>query len=108
MADFELPLGKRSRFYRFFEMLPAILSYGAFVLLIVLSIFSPLLAAIYLLLIIITLLVRSVLIAYDTLRGHSRLMKAQKVDWLARLMDLEDPEASYEAQKEQVAVKDAA
>ena len=103
MADFELPLGKRSRFYRFFEMLPAILSYGAFVLLIVLSIFSPLLAAIYLLLIIITLLVRSVLIAYDTLRGHSRLMKAQKVDWLARLMDLEDPEASYEAQKEQVA-----
>ena len=35
----ELPLGKRTRFYRFFEMVPAIVSYGAFVVLITLSIF---------------------------------------------------------------------
>jgi cellulose synthase/poly-beta-1,6-N-acetylglucosamine synthase-like glycosyltransferase len=101
MADFELPLGKRTRFYRFFERVPAILSYGAFILLIILSLVSPLLAAIYLLLIIITLLVRSVFIAYDTLRGHSRLMKSQKVDWLARLGDMEDPVATYEAKKDE-------
>jgi cellulose synthase/poly-beta-1,6-N-acetylglucosamine synthase-like glycosyltransferase len=100
MAEFELPLGKRTRFYRFFEMLPAILSYGAFVLLIVLSLVSPLLAAIYLLLIIITLLVRSVLIAYDTLRGHQRLINAQKVDWLSRLHDMEDPVEAYANQKQ--------
>ncbi len=99
MAEFELPLGKRTRFYRFFERVPAILSYGAFILLIVLSLISPLLAAIYLLLIIITLLVRSVLIAYDTLRGHSRLMKSQKVDWLHRLHDMEDPSAAYETRR---------
>ena len=54
--DFELPLGKRTRFYRLFEMLPAVLSYGAFILLIILSLISPLLAAIYLMLILITLL----------------------------------------------------
>lgn len=97
--DFELPLGKRTRFYRFFELVPAILSYGAFVLLIVLSLISPLLAAIYLMLILITLLVRAVGITYHTFRGHSRLVNAQKVHWAARLAELEDPEAMYEKRK---------
>jgi len=66
LDDLELPLGKRSRFYRFFEMFPAIISYGAFILLIVLSLVSPLLAAIYLMLVIITLLIRAVGIVYHT------------------------------------------
>lgn len=100
MADFELPLGKRSKFYRFFEMVPAILSYGAFVLLIVLSIFSPLLAAIYLLVVIITLLVKSFGISYHTIRGHQRLVRAMKVDWATRLNDMEDPIGSYERLKD--------
>jgi cellulose synthase/poly-beta-1,6-N-acetylglucosamine synthase-like glycosyltransferase len=96
MIDLEIPLGKRTRSYRFFEMVPAILSYGALVLLIVLSLVSPLLAAIYLMLVIITLIVKAVGIAYHTIGGRNRLEKAQKVDWKARLGDLEDPEASYE------------
>jgi cellulose synthase/poly-beta-1,6-N-acetylglucosamine synthase-like glycosyltransferase len=94
--DLELPLGKRTKFYRFFEMVPAIISYGAFILLIVLSIVSPLLAAIYLLLIIIALLVRAVGIVYHTLAGHSRLVKSQRVDWAHRLSELENPKVSYE------------
>lgn len=96
MADFELPLGKRTRFYRFFEMVPAIVSYGAFALLIILSIFSPLLAAIYLMLIIITVLVKAVGIVYHTVTGHNRLIKAQKIHWADRLADFEDPVASFE------------
>jgi len=99
MPEFELPLGKRTRFYRFFEMVPAILSYGAFILLIVLSIFSPLLAAIYLLFIIITMLVRAIGVVYHTIRGHSRLVNAQKIDWANRLADFDDPVASYERLK---------
>ena len=90
----ELPLGKRTRFYRFFEMVPAIVSYGAFVVLITLSIFSPLLAAIYLMCIIIAVLIRAVGVVYHTLRGHSRLVKAQQVNWAKRLAELEDPTAS--------------
>lgn len=99
MPEFELPLGKRTRFYRFFEMVPAILSYGAFILLIVLSIFSPLLAAIYLLFIIITMLVRAIGVVYHTIRGHSRLVNAQKIDWANRLADFDDPEKGYERLK---------
>ena len=97
MIDLELPLGKRTRQYRFFEMLPAILSYGMLILLVVLSIFSPLLAAIYLLFVIITVLVKAVGIAIHTIQGRNRLDRAQKVDWKQRLLQLESPKASYEA-----------
>lgn len=97
--QFELPLGKRTRFYRFFEMVPATLSYGAFVLLIILALLSPLLAAIYLLLIIITTLVKAVGIIFHSILGHRRLIKSQRTDWAQRLADFEDPTASYELHK---------
>jgi len=96
MIDLELPLGKRTKMYRFFEMVPAIISYGAFVLLIVLSIVSPLLAAIYLMAVIIVLLVRATGIVYHTVTGHRRLVKTQELDWAHRLSELEDPAASFE------------
>ncbi len=100
MIDLEIPLGKRTASYRFFEMLPAILSYGAIVLLVVLSLVSPLLAAIYLMFVIITLIVKAVGIAYHTIGGRNRLEKAQLVDWKARLADLEDPAASFDTIKQ--------
>ncbi len=96
MIDLELPLGKRTRMYRFFEMVPAIISYGAFVLLIVLSIVSPLLAAIYLMAVIIVLLVRATGIVYHTIAGHRRLVRTQEIDWAKRLAELENPVKSFE------------
>lgn len=96
MIDLELPLGKRTLRYRLWEMAPALLSYGAFVLLVVLSFISPLLAAIYLMFVIITMLVKAVGIAYHTISGRNRLEKAQKVDWRERLADFNDPVASFE------------
>lgn len=95
MVNLEIPLGKKTLQYRLFEMLPAIFSYGALLLLVVLSYFSPILAAIYLLLVIITLLVKAVGIAIHTITGHSRLEAAQKIDWHQRLIDLEVPDAAY-------------
>lgn len=99
MIDIELPLGKRTLKYRLFEMLPAFLSYGSILLLVFLSLVSPILAAIYLLLIIVTLLVKSVGIATHTIQGRNKLEAAQKVDWHTRLADLENPQASYGAIK---------
>ena len=97
MIDLEIPVGKRTLKYRLLEMLPATLSYGAFVLLIVLSLISPTLAAIYLLLVIVTLLVKAVGIAVHMILGSKKLEAAQKVDWHARLADLETPRTSYNA-----------
>lgn len=94
MTDLELPLGKRTKSYRFFEMLPALLSYGMLALLVVLSIVSPLAAAVYLLLLIITVLVKAVGIAVHTITGRNRLNRAQNVNWHARLQQLETPKES--------------
>lgn len=99
MIDLEIPLGARTKSYRFFEMLPAILSYGLLALLVVLSLISPLSAGIYLLLLIITVLVKAVGIAVHTIRGRNRMDAAQNINWRARLQQLEDPAASYEKER---------
>jgi len=99
MIDLELPLKKRTKLYRFFEMVPAIISYGMLLLLIILSLISPLAAAVYLLLLIITVLVKAAGIAVHTIAGRSRLGKAQQINWHERLKHLEDPVASYEKEQ---------
>lgn len=96
MIDLELPLTKRTPLYRLFEIIPGVLSYGMIIVFIILSIWYPLAAAIYLLLLIITVFVKSVGIAYHTIRGHRYLVEAQRVDWHHRLLDLENPKQSYE------------
>lgn len=99
MIDLELPLKNRTKAYRFFEMLPAFLSYGALLLLVGLSIVSPLAAAVYLLFIIITVLVKAVGIAVHTIGGRNKLNKAQNIDWHERLQQLEHPTDNYEKEK---------
>jgi cellulose synthase/poly-beta-1,6-N-acetylglucosamine synthase-like glycosyltransferase len=96
MIDLEIPLKNRSKAYRFFEMVPGIISWGSIILLVVLSLINPLFAGIYVLLVIVTLLIKAGGIAFHTLAGSRRLEKAQKVDWHARLMDLANPKKSYE------------
>lgn len=98
MTDIEIPLGKRSKLYRFFEMVPALFSYGAIVLLVVLSLVNPLLAAIYLLAVIITTLVKAIGIAYHTTVGRNNLEKAQRVDWHTKLQQLNNPNSHLDNQ----------
>lgn len=94
--NIEIPQGKRSWQYRFFEILPAFLSYSAVILMAVLSVFSPLLASVYLLLIVAALLVKSFGIGYRTLTGYHILTKAIRVDWRARLNDLSRAKERFE------------
>ena len=100
MKSLEIPLGKRTKQYRFFEILPGLLSYGAIILLIVLSFLNTVLASAYLLLIVLTALVRAVGIAYHTIKGNKELKRACAVNWYARLMELGDAEASYKRLKD--------
>ena len=100
MKSLEIPLGKRTKQYRFFEILPGLLSYGAIILLIVLSFLNTVLASAYLLLIVLTALVRAVGIAYHTIKGNKELKRACAVNWHVRLMELGDAEASYKKLKD--------
>ena len=99
--DIEIPLGKRTFKYRFFEILPAFLSFGAIILMFLLSFFSPFLASLYLLTIITTLFVKAIGIAYRMMTGHLQIEKAQKVDWNKRLNELENAEKSLYTLKNQ-------
>ena len=103
MIDNEIPIGKRTPKYRFFEMVPAIASYGAIILLVVLSIVSPVLAAIYLLTVILTMFIKVFGITYHMVVGRKKMDRASQVDWHARLLDLERPADSYDRLQSQPA-----
>lgn len=94
MTDIEIPLGKRTPKYRFFEMLPGLLSYGIIILPIILSFISTVLAALFIIAYIIAWFVKSIGMAFRTIQGYNTMQRAQKVSWRRRLDDLEDPAAS--------------
>ena len=94
--NLEIPLGKRTKRYRFIEILPGVLSYLGVILLFVLSYVSPIAGAVYLLFIISTTLIKAIGVAYQTWNGFSTVQKAEKVDWKERCADLENPHEAYE------------
>lgn len=107
MVDIEIPLGKRTKKYRFFERLPLILSVSLVLLPIVLSLINPLLAAIFIIGYLIMWFVKAIGIAYRTVQGYGSLEKAQKVDWAGRLKDFEDPVAALERVGKELQAKKA-
>lgn len=94
MTDIEIPIGKRTKSYRFFEILPGVLSYLMIALPVILSIIDPLYGAVFVIVYIITWFVKAVGMSYRTIQGYKTLQRASKVDWRARLDDLEDPNKS--------------
>lgn len=94
--NLEIPQGKRTKLYRFLEILPGLLSYGAIILLFVLSFFSPVLGSIYLFIIISSTLIKAIGVAYRTVQGYEVMQRAEKVDWRKRVEDLENPHESFE------------
>ena len=58
--NLEIPQGTRTRSYRFFEILPGFCSYGAIILLFLLSWLSPVIGAVYLFTLIATTLVKAI------------------------------------------------
>ncbi|MGH7196162.1 MAG: hypothetical protein ACREGJ_00120 [Candidatus Saccharimonadales bacterium] len=100
MTDIEIPLGKRTFRYRFFEILPALLSYTVVLLPIVLSIVSPILAAIFIIGYIIMFFVKAIGMAYRTVQGYNSLGQAQKIDWRKRLQDLNDVDVALKEYRE--------
>ena len=94
--NLEIPQGKRSKKYRFLEILPGAISYGAIILLFILSLINPVLGAIYLFTLISATLVKAVGVAYRTVQGYNVIQRAMKVDWRHRMEDLENPHDAYE------------
>ena len=94
--NLEIPQGKRTKLYRFFEILPGAISYGAIILLFVLSWLDPILGTIYLFILIASTLVKAIGVAYRTVQGYEVIKRAGRVDWRGRINDLSNPHAAYE------------
>ncbi len=94
--NLEIPQGKRTKLYRFFEILPGVISYGAIILLFLLSWLDPVLGAVYLFILIAATLVKAIGVAYRTVQGYNVIKRAMRVDWRRRLEDLENPHEAYE------------
>lgn len=94
--NLEIPQGKRKPLYRFLEILPGLISYGAIILLFLLSWLDPVLGSIYLFIIIASTLVKAVSVAYRTVQGYSVIKSAERVDWRGRMEDLSHPHKSFE------------
>lgn len=105
MTDIEIPLGKRTKSYRFFEMLPGLLSYGAIVLLVILSFLTikvPTitgettlnLGSVFVLLIVIIMFIKAAAMSFRTIQGFITYRKTEKIDWRRRLNDLSNPARS--------------
>ncbi len=92
MTDLEIPLGKRSAKYRFFEMLPALCTYFMVLLPITLSLINPLYAAVFIVAFITWWFVKAIGMAYRTIQGYRSLEEAKKINWLERLNDLDEPD----------------
>lgn len=94
--NLEIPQGKRTPLYRFFEILPGAISYLAIILLFILSLIAPIFGTVYLFFIIAITLVKAIAVAYRTAQGYNVVREAGKVDWHKRMEDLVDPHAAYE------------
>lgn len=99
--NLEIPQGKRTKLYRFLEILPGATSILAIALLFVLSFIDPVLGAIYLFFVISTTLVKAVSVAYRTIQGYNVMRSAEKVDWRQRVEDLENPHDAFERLRDQ-------
>lgn len=98
--NLEIPLGRRTVFYRFFEIITPALTYLVLFLAVGLSIWNVLYGAIYILVMVTWAFVRGLGILYSTIVGRSAYDASLKIDWHQRLVDLQNGEASHHDENE--------
>lgn len=90
IKELEIPYaGQRSRRYRFFEMLPGLLSWGILLLPFILSIFSPALGIWFIITYLLLWFIKSMGLSIRALQGYRLIQQHKKLDWLKLLKELE-------------------
>ena len=92
----EIPVGKRTARYRFFEIFPALVSLGIIALLFCFSAISPIAGSIFLLIIVVGSVVKAIGTMFRTVQGYKMVNASCAINWRKRMVDLENPQESYE------------
>lgn len=92
ISDVEIPLeNERNLTYRFFEILPGVISYLVILIPIVLSLINAEWAAYYLVSFVLIWFAKAMAMSFRVIQGHSRLKKTLVLDWAELLNDLKKP-----------------
>jgi len=92
----EIPVGKRTARYRFFEIFPALVSLGIIALLFGFSAISPIAGSVFLLIIVVGSVVKAIGTMFRTVQGYKMVNASCAINWRKRMVDLENPQESYE------------
>ncbi|HSX53200.1 MAG TPA: hypothetical protein VLF90_02420 [Patescibacteria group bacterium] len=100
VQDIEIPYPEaRHGWYRFFEILPGLLSLLIFLTPIILSIFYVTAAAIFIILYVLILLIRASAMSARVIEGYGTVKKAAKTDWESLLQDFYKPTETSQRHK---------
>ncbi len=92
VRNLEIPYPEqRHGWYRFFEILPGLLSLTIFLTPVVLSIFYVRAAAFFIIIYVLLLLIRATAMSMRVIEGYGKVKQAQKTDWEDLLQDFYDP-----------------
>lgn len=92
MKQLEIPLKEnRGLRYRFFEMLPGLLSWSVIALPFVLSLINPTWAAYFIVLFMLAWLVKAIGYAVRVSQGYSKLQRFMRLNWQGLLADMTQP-----------------
>jgi len=95
MSRYEIPYEQdRHGWYRFFEVLPGLLSYGMLALPIALSLINVTLAAVFIFIYLLVNFARGIAGAIRALHGYHVMREHQKLPWSQMLHELEEGEVS--------------
>jgi len=95
MTDIEIPLqDEKTRIYRFFEMLPGLISWTVIFTPLILALINPTLAAYFVIAFMVIWLIKAVSMSIRVTQGYKRLETATQIDWTKKLNDLKDVDSS--------------
>lgn len=95
MTDIEIPLqDEKTRIYRFFEMLPGLISWTVIFTPLILAFINPTLAAYFVIAFMVIWLIKAVSMSIRVSQGYKRLETASQIDWTKKLNDLKDVDKS--------------
>ncbi len=101
MKNIEIPLqSEKSRHYRFFEMLPGLITWSILILPFVLSLFAPHVTAILVIAFFLLWFARAVGLNVRVIQGWRTMQQHQKLNWPKMLTQLESPEKDYQKTKD--------
>ncbi len=106
MNDLEIPIGKRTKTYRFLERMPAIMSWMVLLTPVFLAIINPILSAYFVLIFMAQYLLKAGVMSTRVVAGYKKMKQREKYDWSQLLDDLQDPQAALSRLKDETPTKE--